>query len=115
MPVERIRARVRTREGATSQRLLDAIRDYAAQETRNPWVIVRRRPLVLAHRSPRAEGVRYSLARDGDDLTLVVAGARARLGLAYAMTMLAGKRFGGHVAGVEIALPEAPKEKRGRR
>lgn len=106
---------MRTRQGSTSQRLLDAIRDYASQETRNPWVIVRRRPLVLAHRSPRAEGVRYSLARDDADVTLLVAGARARLGLAYAMTMLAGARFGGHVAGVEIVLPEPPKAKRGRR
>lgn len=115
MAVERIRARVATREGSTPAKLLDAIKDYASQELRNPWVIVTRRPLVLVHRSPRAEGVRYSFERDGDELEVVISGARARLGLAYAMTMLANARFAEHVAGVEVRLPEGDGARRARR
>jgi hypothetical protein len=109
---ERIRVRVAAREGVKPARVLDAIRTYASQETRNPWVIKSRRPLVLTHRSPRAEGVRYAFERDGDDITLVIAGSRARLGLAYAMTMLANARFADAVSSVEVRLPEAASARR---
>jgi hypothetical protein len=102
---ERIRLRVSPREGVRSTRILDAIKEYAAQETRNPWVIRSRRPLVLEHRSPRAQGVRYSFERDEDGVSLVIAGGRARLGLAYAMTMLANSRFSDAVSSVEVRLP----------
>ena len=112
VPAERIRARVVTREGSSPARLLGAIREYAAQETRNPWVIRSRRPFILAHRSPRAEGVRYAFSRDGTDVALLIAGAHARLGLAYAMTMLAGTRFAEHVASVDVALPASAKRTR---
>ncbi len=115
VPVERIRARVVPREASTPSRLLEAIRDYASQETRNPWVVRSRRPLVLMHRSPRAEGVRYAFSRDADDVTLLIAGGRARLGLAYAMTMLANVRFSPHVASVDVRLPDADAPRRGRR
>ena len=104
---ERIRLRVAAREGVKPALVLDAIRDYASQETRNPWVIKSRRPLVLTHRSPRAEGVRYAFERDDDAVRLVIAGARARLGLAYAMTMLANARFADSVSSVEVELPAA--------
>ncbi|OLC55084.1 MAG: hypothetical protein AUH85_10245 [Chloroflexi bacterium 13_1_40CM_4_68_4] len=88
---ERIRLRVRPREGVRSTRILDAIKEYASQETRNPW--------------PRAHGVRYSFERDEDGVSLVIAGGRARLGLAYAMTMLANSRFSDAVSSVEVRLP----------
>ncbi len=115
VPLERIRARVVPREGSTPSRLLEAVRDYASQETRNPWVVRSRRPLVLEHRSPRAEGVRYAFSRDDAEVALLIAGARARLGLAYAMTMLANARFAEHVASVEVELPEAGSARRVRR
>lgn len=115
MPAERIHARVATRGGSSATRLLDAIREYASQETRNPWVVQSRRPLVLAHRSPRAEGVRYAFSTDGAEVRVRIAGARARLGLAYAMTMLANARFGDHIASVDVQLPEAPPTPRRRR
>jgi len=60
---------------------------------------------VLEHRSPRAHGVRYSFERDEDGVSLVIAGGRARLGLAYAMTMLANSRFSDAVSSVEVRLP----------
>ncbi|OLC57058.1 MAG: hypothetical protein AUH85_04360 [Chloroflexi bacterium 13_1_40CM_4_68_4] len=113
--MERIRARVLPREGSTPVLLLGAIREYASQETRNPWVVRSRRPFVLEHRSPRAEGVRYELSKDGDAVSLLIAGARARLGLAYAMTMLASARFSEHVGRVELELPTPPAQRRGRR
>lgn len=103
---ERIRVRVAARTGVSSARVLDAIREYASQETRNPWVIKTRRPLVLTHRSPRAEGVRYSFERDGSEVRLVIAGGRARLGLAYASTLLANARFAGVVASFHTELPD---------
>jgi hypothetical protein len=109
---ERIRLRVAAREGVKPAKVLDAIRDYASQETRNPWLVKSRRPLVLTHRSPRAEGVRYSFERDGDEITLVIAGSRARLGLAYAMTMLASARFADAVSSVEVRLPETAAARR---
>ncbi len=112
MPVERIRARVVARERSTPAKLLAAIREYASSQTRNPWVVRSRRPFVLEHRSPRAQGVRYALARGDGDVSLVIAGARARLGLAYAMTMLAGARFSEHVARVEVELPLPVKPSR---
>src|SRR5438093_8604160 len=108
MPRERIRLRVATREGAKPARLLDAIEAYASEETRNPWVVVTRRPLVLTHRSPRAEGVRYAFSRDEDAVALDIAGVRARLGLAYAMTMLSNARFAELVDAVEVLLPAPP-------
>lgn len=103
----RIRARVTPREGVSAVKVVAAIQEYAAQELRNPWVIQSRRPFVLTHRSARAEGVRYALARDGSAVTLVIAGARARLGLAYAMTLLANPRFADLVASVDVTLPAA--------
>jgi hypothetical protein len=105
-----------TREGSSGAQLLEAIRDYASTEERNPWVIKSRRPFVLTHRSPRAEGVRYEFTRDGDDVKILIAGGRARLGLAYAMTMLASARFAEHVASLGVRLPEvAAPTRRGRR
>ena len=109
---ERIRLRVAAREGVRPARVLDAIREYASQETRNPWVIRSRRPLVLEHRSPRAEGVRYAFERNGDEVTLVIAGSRARLGLAYAMTLLANARFADAVSSVQVQLPQASSARR---
>lgn len=111
-PTERIRLRVSSREGVRSTRILDAIKEYASQETRNPWVIRSRRPLVLEHRSPRAHGVRYAFERDEDGVSLVIAGGRARLGLAYAMTLLANSRFSDTVSSVEVRLPASGRPAR---
>jgi hypothetical protein len=106
---ERIRLRVTPSEGNSAARVLEAIREYASAETRNPWMIRSRRPFVLEHRSPRAAGVRYALERDADGLSLVISGARARLGLAYAMTLLANPRFSGAIESVEVRLPTASR------
>lgn len=104
MPVDRVRLSVAVRSGSSASGLLAAIRDYALEKAGKPWLLHRRRPLVLRHASPKAEGVSYAFARDDAGVRLRVVGKRARLGLAYAVTMLANTRFAEHVEQVTIEL-----------
>lgn len=102
---DRIRASVTVRQGSSATELLAAIRDYAAEKAGNPWSLESRRPLVLRHASPRAEGVKYAFERDERDaVELRISGKRARLGLAYAMTLLANPRLADHVGSVNVEL-----------
>lgn len=114
VPVERIRARVATREGSTPSKLLDAIKAYAAEPS-GPWAIVTRRPLVLMHLARRGKGVRFAFARDEGGITMVVSGASARLAVGYAVTMLVSPRFDEHVATIELRPPGGDGARRGRR
>lgn len=102
---DRIRASVTVRQGSSPAELLAAIRDYAAEKAGNPWLLESRRPLVLRHASPRAEGVAYAFQRAEDEtVELRISGKRARLGLAYAMTLLANPRLAEHVGSVNVEL-----------
>ena len=100
---ERIKVRVQTRAGVPARRLMEALRDYTAD--RNPWSVASRRPLVLSHASRRAEGVRFEFAADGDAVALLVIGGGARLGLAYAATLLANARFAELISSFSVDLP----------
>ncbi|HEY3084727.1 MAG TPA: hypothetical protein VGK28_04640, partial [Candidatus Dormibacteraeota bacterium] len=100
---ERIKVRVVTRDGVTARRVLDTLRDYTAD--RNPWTVRTRRPLVLSHASRRAEGVRFEFKAVGDDLSLLIQGGGARLGLAYAATLLANARFADLISSFTVELP----------
>jgi hypothetical protein len=100
---ERIKIRVVTREGVQARRVLDTLRDYTAD--RNPWTVRTRRPLVLNHASRRAEGVRFEFKADGEDLAVLIQGGGARLGLAYAATLLANARFAELIASFTVELP----------
>lgn len=105
MASERIEGTIRPREGSSASALLAAIRDYAVEKAGNPWLLVSRRPLALRHASPRAEGVRYVFARDKDGaVSLRVSGKRARLGLAYVVTLLANARLERHVKRVDLEV-----------
>jgi hypothetical protein len=102
-PTERIRVRVETRNGVSAPKALDRIRDYTAD--RNPWSVRSRRPLVLNHASRRAQGVRFEFKRDDEGVLLVITGGGARLGLAYAATLLANPRFADMVSSFRVELP----------
>jgi hypothetical protein len=102
---EHIRLRVTPVAGVTPAKVLAAMRDYISESTRAPWEVLSRRPLALAHRSPRAAGVRYTLKPDGGELALSVIGARARLGLAYIITLLANARFDDLISSIRVELP----------
>lgn len=102
---EHIRLRVTPVAGVTPAKVLAAMRDYISESTRAPWEVLSRRPLALAHRSPRAAGVRYTLKPDGGELALSVIGARARLGLAYIITLLANARFADLISSIRVELP----------
>ncbi len=100
---ERIKVRVATRPGVKARAVQDAIRDYTAD--RNPWSVRSRRPLVLGHASRRAEGVRFELKSDKDELYVLIVGGGARLGLAYVATLLANTRFADLIASFTVELP----------
>ncbi|HLQ60299.1 MAG TPA: MoaD/ThiS family protein [Candidatus Acidoferrales bacterium] len=102
-PRERIRVRVRPREGVRSKELLRAIRDRAVES--GPWTVRSRRPLVLEHSGHRGRGLQYKLDDDGDEVLLSIEGGGARLGLGYATTLLAGDRLGGSISSFEVKLP----------
>ena len=100
---ERIKVRVETRDGVAARRVLETLRDYTGD--RNPWTVRTRRPLVLSHASRRAEGVRFEFKAESDEVSLLVQGANARLGLAYAATLLANARFADLISGFRVDLP----------
>jgi hypothetical protein len=102
---EHIRLRVTPVAGVTPARVLAAVREYLSESTRAPWEVLGRQPLALAHRSPRATGVRYTLKPDKEELAVTLVGARARLGLAYVITLFANTRFDGLIASIQVELP----------
>lgn len=102
-PTERIRVRVETRSGITPAKAVDRFRTYTAD--RNPWSVRSRRPLVLNHASRRAEGVRFEFKPNDQGLLLTITGGGARLGLAYAATLLANAKFSDVVSSFEVQLP----------
>jgi hypothetical protein len=102
---ERIRLRVSLRDDSSPARFIAAVKEYAREKDGRPWSIASLVPFRLRHASPRAEGVTYTISRETDgSVNMLVAGRRARLGLAYAITLLTNARFGDHVANVGIDL-----------
>jgi hypothetical protein len=102
---EHIRLRVTPVAGVSPTKVLAAIREYLSASTRAPWEVLGRTPLALAHRSPRAAGVRYTLKPDKEELAVTLNGARARLGLAYVITLFANTRFDGLISSIRVELP----------
>ena len=102
---EHIRLRVTPVAGVTPAKVLVAIRQYVSESTRAPWEVLGRTPLALAHRSPRAAGVRYTLKPDEGELAVTLVGARARLGLAYVITLFANTRFDALISSIRVELP----------
>lgn len=102
---EHIRLRVTPVAGISPAKVLAAINDYISQSTRAPWEVLSRKPLALAHRSPRAAGVRYTLKPDGGEIALSLIGGQARLGLAYIITLLANARFDDLISSIRVELP----------
>ena len=101
----RLRVSVRTRPSD----LLSAIREYATpregKREGRQWSIARRRPLVLRHASRRAQKVKYSFAAADGDVELRVTGKDTRIALAFAVTLLANKRFADQIERFEVELP----------
>lgn len=102
-PAERIRVRVETRDGISAAKALDRLRTYT--DDRNPWSVRSRKPLVLSHASRRAEGVRFEFKSDDEGVLLVITGGGARLGLAYAATLLANPKLADVVSSFKVQLP----------
>jgi len=59
----------------------------------------------LSHASRRADGVRFELAANRDEVWLLVQGGGARLALAYAATLLANTRFADLIESFTVELP----------
>lgn len=104
MPAEHVRVRIPLKEGSTATDFFGALRSYLDERPGRPWSAESLRPFVLRHASPRAERVAYRFERGEDGIDLRITGKNARLGLAYAVTLLTNPQIAEHVDHLRVEV-----------